>query len=239
MAASPEQDASPSGRTDSGAAAGRDSDRFDVAGRPPEGEIRRSRVPFVGLTGGMGSGKSTACAALERLGAATISTDAVVHELYGSATVRDAVVARWGEEVAPGGTVDRGAIARHVFGAPAEREWLEGLLWPLVGERVWAFKVQQEQADPAPKAAVVETPLLFEAGMDGIYDATIAVIADEDVRRGRAAARGHEAVDERAARQLSQDEKAQRATFVVRNDGTEADLEATLSSVLAKLSDRQ
>jgi dephospho-CoA kinase len=218
VAAFPEQDASPSGRTDSGAAAG-----------------RRSGVPFVALTGGMGSGKSTACAALERLGAATISTDAVVHGLYGSAKVRDAVVARWGEEVAPGGVVDRGAIARHVFGAPAEREWLEGLLWPLVGERVWAFKLEQEAADPAPKAAVVETPLLFEAGMDGIYDATIAVIADEDVRRERAAARGHEAVDERAARQLSQDEKAQRATFVVRNDGTEADLEATLSSVLDKL----
>jgi dephospho-CoA kinase len=236
VAASPEQDASPSGRTDSGAAAGRDSDRFEHAGHPPAGEAGRSRVPFVGLTGGMGSGKSTACAALERLGAATISTDAVVHELYGSAQVRDAVVERWGAEVAPGGVVDRGAIARHVFGAPAEREWLEGLLWPLVGERVWAFRLEQEAADPAPKAAVVETPLLFEAGMDGIYDATIAVIADEVVRRKRAAARGHEAVDERAARQLSQDEKAQRATFVVHNDGTEADLEATLSTVLDKLS---
>jgi dephospho-CoA kinase len=72
--------------------------------------------------------------------------------------------------------------------------------------------------------------------MDGIYDATIAVVADEAVRRERAAARGHEAVDERATRQLTQDEKAQRATFVVRNDGSEADLERTLSDVLAKLS---
>jgi dephospho-CoA kinase len=81
----------------------------------------------------------------------------------------------------------------------------------------------------------VETPLLFEAGMDGIYDATVAVVAEEDVRRARAAARGHEAVDERAARQLTQDEKAQRATFVVRNDGSEADLESALSSVLGKL----
>jgi dephospho-CoA kinase len=239
LAASPEQDASPSGRTDSGAAAGRcRDDRPRAGGEPPIGAAGRSGVPFVALTGGMGSGKSTACAALERLGAATISTDAVVHELYASPVVRDAVVARWGAEVAPDGVVDRGAIARHVFGAPAEREWLEGLLWPLVGERVWAFKTEQEAADPAPKAAVVETPLLFEAGMDGIYDATIAVIADEDVRRARAAARGHEAVDERAARQLSQDEKAQRATFVVRNDGSEADLEALLSSVLEKLSDR-
>jgi len=227
MAAHPEQDASSSGRTESGAAGGRPG--ADAA--PAE-----FRVPFVGLTGGLGSGKSTALAALRRLGAATLSTDAVVHELYASAEVRDAVVDRWGPEVVSAdGAVDRAAIARHVFAQPAEREWLEGLLWPLVGQRVWGFRTEQEAADPAPKAAVVETPLLFEAGMDGIYDATIAVVADEDVRRARAAARGHEAVDERAARQLTQDEKAQRATYVVRNDGTEADLEATLSSVLAKL----
>jgi dephospho-CoA kinase len=226
VAAEPSQDASTSGRTEPGAAVGRRG-----AGAAPE-----FRVPFVGLTGGLGSGKSTALAVLARLGAATISTDAVVHELYASAEVLDAVRARWGDEVVPGGVADRGAIARHVFAAPAEREWLEGLLWPLVGRRVWAFRLEQEAADPAPKAAVVETPLLFEAGMDGMYDATIAVVADEQLRRSRAAARGHEAVDERAARQLSQDEKAQRATFAVRNDGTEADLEAALSSVLAKLS---
>jgi dephospho-CoA kinase len=217
LAASPEKDASHDGRTEDGAAV-------------------VFSVPFVGLTGGLGSGKSTALAALGRLGAATISTDAVVHELYASARVLDAVRERWGDDViGADGAADRGAIARHVFATPAEREWLEQLLWPLVGERVWAFRVEQESADPAPKAAVVETPLLFEAGMDGMYDATIAVVADEDVRTARAAARGHEAVDERAARQLTQDEKAQRATFVVRNDGTEADLEAALSSVLGKL----
>jgi dephospho-CoA kinase len=82
---------------------------------------------------------------------------------------------------------------------------------------------------------VVETPLLFEAGMEEAYDATIAVIADEDIRSARAAARGHHGVDERASRQLSQDEKAARATYVVRNDGSVADLEARLSEVLAKL----
>jgi dephospho-CoA kinase len=224
VAAHPTPDDSPSGRTDSGAAAGRPA--------------LEHRLPFVGLTGGLGSGKSTACAALERLGARTLSTDGVVHELYGSAEVRDAVVSRWGADVAPDGVVDRAAIARHVFAEPAERQWLEGLLWPLVGQRVWAFKTEQEAADPAPKAAVVETPLLFEAGLDGQYDATIAIVADEALRRERAAARGHEAVDERAARQLSQDEKAQRATFVVYNDGSEADLEAALSSVLEKLNRR-
>ena len=192
-------------------------------------------VPFVGLTGGLGAGKSTALEALARLGAATLSTDAVVHELYASDEVRDAVTERWGDEVAPGGTVDRGAIARRVFAEPDERQWLEQLIWPKVGERVMAFREEALARDPAPPAAVVETPLLFEAGMDGAYDATIAVVADEAVRAERAGTRGHEAVDERAARQLTQDEKAQRATFVVRNDGSVDELESQLSAVLGKL----
>ncbi len=193
-------------------------------------------VPFVGLTGGLGAGKSTALAALERLGAVTLSTDAVVHELYaGDDEVRDAVVARGGEEAAPGGVVDRAAVARRAFATPQERAWLEGLIWPRVGARVGAFREAALAREPAPRAAVVETPLLFEAGMAGLYDATIAVVADEEVRAARAAARGHAAVDERAARQLTQDEKAARATHVVRNSGTVEDLEAQLARVLAAL----
>jgi dephospho-CoA kinase len=145
------------------------------------------------------------------------------------------VVARWGQEVAPSGTVDRRAIARAAFASPDERTWLEGLLWPRVAERVAAWREEVARADPPPRAAVVETPLLFEAGMDRIYDATIAVVADEDVRRERAAARGHHAVDERAARQLPQEEKAARATYVVANSGTRQDLTVELSRVLENL----
>jgi len=193
-------------------------------------------VPLVGLTGGLGAGKSTALAALERLGAAVLSTDEVVRELYEGDEVRAAVVGRWGDEVAPGGRVDRDAIASRAFAEPGEREWLERLIWPLVGARVAGWIVETRDRRPAPRAAVVETPLLFEAGMDGAYDATIAVIADEDVRRERAAGRGHVLVAERTARQLTQEEKARRATFVVVNDGTLADLEQELSTVLAKLS---
>ncbi|HSD79707.1 MAG TPA: dephospho-CoA kinase [Solirubrobacteraceae bacterium] len=198
-----------------------------------------ARVPFVGLTGGLGAGKSTALAALARLGAATLSTDAVVHDLYDGAEVRDAVVARWGPEVAPGGVVDRAAVARHAFASPSERAWLEGLIWPLVGARVAAFRERALAADPPPRAAVVETPLLFEAGMEGAYDATIAVVADEEVRGRRAGGRGHAALDERAARQLTQGEKAARATFVVPNSGTVAELERELAGVLAKLEAEQ
>lgn len=197
-------------------------------------------VPFVGLTGGMGAGKSTALAALQRLGAATISSDAVVHELWASdESLRCAVVERWGPDVAPGGAIDRSAVARRAFADDTERAWLEERLWPLVGGHVaqWLAAVRAEPVPGVsrPRAAVVEVPLLFEAGQEGIYDATIAVVSDEDVRRERAAAREHASVDERAARQLPQEEKARRATFVVRNDGSERELEQELSAVLDKL----
>ena len=192
-------------------------------------------VPFVGLTGGLGSGKSTALAALERLGAVTLSTDEVVHELYMGDVVRDAVIERWGSDVAPEGTVDRAMVAKRAFASPDERSWLEGLIWPLVGRCVVDFRAAADAATPSPRVAVVETPLLFESGMDAIYDATIAIIAPEEVRAARAAARGHEAVDERAKRQLTQEEKAARASYVVGNGGTREELETALAGVLASL----
>jgi dephospho-CoA kinase len=194
-----------------------------------------AHVPFVGLTGGLGAGKSTALEALERLGAATLSTDAVVHELYATPELRDAVVARWGAEVAPGGVVDRAAVAAHAFATPQERAWLEGEIWPRVAARIASWREEVAARRPTPAAAVVETPLLFEAGMEGIYDATVAVIADEAVRAQRAAARGHVGVDQRAARQLPQEEKARRATYTVRNSGTLEELEGELSGLLASL----
>lgn len=192
-------------------------------------------IPFVGLTGGIGSGKSTALAALERLGAATLSTDAVVHELYGSEAVRDAVMTRFGPEVAPGGVVDRSALARRVFRDPDQRGWLEELLWPLVDERMASWRQGLDCLPLPPRAAVVEVPLLFESGNEARFDATIAVIADEAVRQSRADGRGHAAVSERASRQLSQQEKAARSTYVVSNDASEADLESKLSGVLDML----
>jgi dephospho-CoA kinase len=183
----------------------------------------------------MGAGKSTALQALERLGAAVQSSDAVVHELYEGARLREAVVARWGPEVAPGGSVDRAAVARHAFADEDERKWLESTIWPLVGERIASWLEQARAVRPAPRAAVIEVPLLFEAGMEGAYDATIAVVASEQLRIKRAAGRGHALGRERDARQLSQEEKARRATYVVENDGSEEELERELSDVLDKL----
>jgi dephospho-CoA kinase len=192
-------------------------------------------VPFVGLTGGLGAGKSEALRALEELGAATLSTDALVHELLAGDELRDIIAERLGPEVALNGQLDRSLIAERVFGDDEARAWLEGELWPRVGQRVADWKREVEALEPAPPVAVVEVPLLFESGMEAVFDATIAVVADESVREERAGARGHAAVSERAGRQLSQNEKAERADFEVRNDGTLDELRETLSRVLAKL----
>jgi dephospho-CoA kinase len=189
----------------------------------------------VGLTGGLGAGKSEALRALDELGAATLSTDAVVHELLAEPEMRELVSARLGDGVVRGGRLDRSAIAERVFGDDEARSWLEAQLWPRVGERVAAWRSGLQSADPPPRAAVVEVPLLFESGMDGVFDRTIAVVADEELRSARAGARGHAAVEERSGRQLSQEQKVQKADFTVRNDGSLEELRETLSRVLGKL----
>jgi dephospho-CoA kinase len=192
-------------------------------------------IPFIGLTGGIGAGKSTALDVLERLGSVCLSTDLVVHELYELPEVRNAVVERFGPSVLSGERIDRGALARAAFANGADLGWLEQLLWPRVGDRIATWRERVRYASPAPRAAVVEVPLLFESGSDHGFDATIAVIADEAVRERRAAARGHRALSERLERQLSQREKSQRAMYTVVNDGTVDELEQKLSSILDML----
>jgi dephospho-CoA kinase len=190
-------------------------------------------VPLtIGLTGGIAAGKSEALAAFERLGAATISADAVVHELLDSEPLLGRLTERWGEEVAPGGRVDRARVGEIVFADPEQLRWLEGQIHPLVGERIggWLASLPAETS-----LAVVEVPLLFVSEMEPVFDTTVAVVASDGVRRARAEARGHALVGEREARQLAQEEKAARAEHVVENDGTLGDLERRLSALIAKL----
>jgi dephospho-CoA kinase len=193
-------------------------------------------VPFVGLTGGLGAGKSTALVELESLGAAVLSADAVVHELYREPAVAAAVRARFGGEIFDASDeVDRGALAARVFGREDDRAWLERLLWPLVARRTEDFYAQASRRDPPPRAVVLEAPLLFEGGGDSRYSATIAVIADDAIRVQRLAARGQSQLAEREARQLPQVEKARRASHVIVNDGTVEELRAQLAAVLEKI----
>jgi dephospho-CoA kinase len=186
----------------------------------------------IGLTGGIAAGKSEALAAFERLGAATISSDAIVHELLDAEPLLGRLVERWGPEVAPGGRVDRGRVGEAVFADPEELRWLESQIHPLVGERIGAWLASLPEG---AEVAVIEVPLLFEAGMEGAFDTTVAVVSSDPVRRARAGARGHALVAEREARQLAQEEKASRAEHVVRNDGSLEDLEQELSALVEKL----
>lgn len=188
---------------------------------------------FIGLTGGIAAGKSEALRVLAELGAETLSTDAVVHELLVSKEVSDLLVDRWGDRVTHSdGSLDRGRIAGIVFEEPEELRWLEAQLHPRVGARVLEWR----EALPADlEVAVVEVPLLFEGSMAAAFDATVAVVADDAVRTERAAARGTGELEGRSTRQLTQDEKAARATFVVHNDGGLGELEAKLRELFPKL----
>jgi dephospho-CoA kinase len=186
----------------------------------------------IGLTGGIAAGKSTALEAFRRLGAETISSDAVVHELLDAQPLLGRIVERWGEEAAPDGRVDRAAVGKIVFADPAELRWLEAQVHPLVGERIagWLASLPRDA-----EVAVVEVPLLFESEMEGVFDTSVAVVTSDELRRARAEARGHALVGERDARQLTQEEKAERAAHVIENDGSPTDLERALSELLDKL----
>lgn len=199
---------------------------------PPATSDSPAGPSLVGLTGAMAAGKSEALAAFARAGAATISADAVVHELLGGEAMAGRLAERWGEAVAPGGRVDRARVGAIVFADPEELRWLESELHPLVGQRIAAWR----GCLPAgTRVAVVEVPLLFETGMEAGFDATVAVVADDAIRRERAAARATDLVAEREERQLPQSEKEARATFVLRNDGSVADLEAEVAGLMRKL----
>jgi dephospho-CoA kinase len=156
-----------------------------------------------------------------------------VHDLLATPEVTALLVERFGPTVAPRGAVDRRAVATRVFADPEAREWLEGVLWPRVEERIGSWRAELARVASPPRFAVVEVPLLFEAGMEGLFDATLAVVSDRGAER--AAARGHAGVDARAARQLTQDEKAARADHVVRNDGSLQELERELSALLVRM----
>jgi dephospho-CoA kinase len=186
----------------------------------------------IGLTGGIAAGKSEALAAFGRLGAATVSSDAIVHELLDDEPMLSAIAERWGPGVVDEGVVDRSGIGEIVFADPEELAWLETRVHPLVGDRIATWL---DSLPAGTRAAVIEVPLLFETGMEGLFDATVSVHTSDPVRRERAGERGHAMVEEREARHLHSSEKARRADHVILNDGTIEELEAKLSALIERL----
>jgi dephospho-CoA kinase len=173
----------------------------------------------VALTGGIGSGKSEALAAFARCGAAVLSSDEVVHDLYRDPEVVDAVVRRFGPSVIGGdGRLDRGALGALAFAEPDGIGFLERLLHPLVEERRRAWAEAQRRRQPRPPLLVCEVPLLFEGGGEMRFDAVLVVSASDAVRRTRVEARGQRFA-ERGDRQLPEAEKRARADRWFMNDG--------------------
>jgi dephospho-CoA kinase len=191
---------------------------------------------FVGLTGGIGAGKSEALAAFERLGAATLSTDRVAHDLLEDDEVRAALMDRWGESIAPGGRVDRERVSEIVFNDRDELAWLESITHPRVGAHVIEWR---QGLGPEVPVAVVEVPLLFEAAMEDAFDATVAVVADDSLRDARLRERGQGGLAGREERQLDQAEKGRRADHVIRNDATLQELESEVLELMEELTAKE
>jgi dephospho-CoA kinase len=183
----------------------------------------------VGLTGGIGSGKSEALAAFGRHGAVTLSSDQMVRELYQREDVRRAVSEHFGPEALDGsGGVDRAAIARRVFSDEDERRWLEGLLLPMLAERFAAWR--EERLAAGDQLLVHEAPTLFEAGIEDRYDMIVLVTAPMDVRESR-----RPGAAERMAHQLPEADKAARSDAVYENTGSLEDLDRWVAALVARL----
>jgi dephospho-CoA kinase len=191
-----------------------------------------SRPVAVAITGGIGAGKSEALRAFARHGAATVSSDEIVHHLLRRPEVREAVVGRMGNGiVAPGGEIDRGALATVVFNDREALAWLEELLHPLVSAEYLHWREQLEALPDAPSVSVTEVPLLYETGGDERFDKVVVITAPSKLRRARSSV----ATDDRESRLLPDTEKVQRADFSFKNTGSLEELDAFVKSVMAQL----
>ena len=191
-----------------------------------------TRPVAVAITGGIGAGKSEALKAFARHGAATVSSDEIVHHLLRRPEVRDAVVARMGHGiVSPDGEIDRGALATVVFNDREALAWLEELLHPLVSAEYLLWREQLAELPDAPRVSVTEVPLLYETGGDARFDKVVVITAPSKLRR----ARSEVTMDDREARLIPDAEKVQRADFSFKNTGSLEELDAFVQSVLAEL----
>ena len=194
-------------------------------------------IPVLGLTGGIGSGKSTALAYLHELGAATISSDDIVHGLYSTADVIDLIREHFGDVVVDGaGGVSRPALAGIVFSDEAELRWLEDLLHPFVRDAVATWVDGRQRARPRPALIVVEVPLLFETGFDQRFDHIMLITAPDDVRRKRVAAKLTDSeFRRRRAQQMPEEEKIARSDFVFDNSGSRKELREFVRQAVARI----
>ena len=187
----------------------------------------------VAITGGIGAGKSEALYAFRQAGAATVSSDEVVHHLLASdEEVREAMVHELGEGIlAEDGTIDRSRVADVVFADRAKLDFLEALLHPRVAAEYLRWREQLGQLPHPPRVCVTEVPLLYESGAEERFDKVVVITAPAKVRDQRRRVRR----DDRDERLLPDAEKVERADFAYVNTGSLADLDEWVRGVMAEL----
>ena len=187
----------------------------------------------VAITGGIGAGKSTALASFRRHGAATVSSDEIVHHLLATdPEVKGALVERLGEDIlGTDGVPDRERIANRVFNDREALDFLEKLLHPLVSREYMTWRDQLAALPDPPEVCVTEVPLLYEVGAETRFDKVVVVTAPTKLREARRGGR----TDDREARLIPDREKAKRADFTYVNTGSPDDLDAWVAGVMATL----
>ncbi len=195
---------------------------------------------LVGLTGGIGSGKSTVATRFAEAGLAVIDADAVARDVVAPGTPGlAAVVERFGDGVRDGDQLDRAALADIVFHDPDARADLEAITHPAIRSEIARRRRDLEAGDP-DAVVVLDHPLLVETGQAADMDAVVVVLAAAETRRARLAAqRGMEPadIDARMAAQADDERRRAAATFTIDNDGTRDDLDREVARVLAALED--
>ena len=162
----------------------------------------------------------------------------MVHLIYAEPKVIAAVRQRFGDGViGPDGAVDRAALGPRAFAEEGGLAFLEGLVHPRVGDRREAWVAARRAEAPPPPLLVCEVPVLFEAGLEGAFDAVLVVTASDEVRRARVEARGQD-FDQRRARQVPEREKVARADRAFVNDGGVDALRAWVADRFAEYAGR-
>ena len=187
----------------------------------------------VAITGGIGAGKSEALYAFQKAGAATVSSDEIVHHLLRSdPDVKAAIAAELGDDVLDDeGAVDRKKVAAKVFKDRAKLDFLEQLLHPRVAAEYLTWREQLAELPDPPRVCVTEVPLLYETGGEKRFDKVVVITAPAKLREQRRRVTR----DDRDQRLLPDKEKLKRADFAYVNTGTLEELDAWVAGVMAEL----
>lgn len=198
--------------------------------------MTKQNVKKIAVTGGLASGKSKVCRLLQEQGATVLDADKIGHGLLDNQLIANQVIGLLGGDILTDSKIDRKKVGEKVFHDPVLLKKLEAILHPAIRAEI-EQRYQAWLKEGRGNLFVVEIALIFEAGFESIFDGVLCVVADRDVRKKRFLERnGFDSnFEEREQRQLSQEEKARRATWHIQNNGDEAGLRKAVDQFLKKL----